>query len=118
MENCIWTLAPWPDHVLRLTINYLDILPSPKCRPDFLKFQEAHFRHQGRLCGHHRDIIYVLESATTLRFHTEGTNSKYSGFKLSYEQVSEDDLTRLDLEYVLVGGLYVEFKQRHWLQTG
>lgn len=117
MENCVWTITPWAGHRLQITINFLDILPSRKCKEDYLKFKLAHFPNQGRLCGHHHDITYLVEEATSLRFRSKNTNSEHSGFRLTYKHIpiTAGGLTPL---YVRVGGNYIPYRRRHWIQAG
>lgn len=115
MQNCQWTLTPWINHRLRITLNFLDVLPSEKCRSDYLKFQHTHFPYQNRLCGYHTNITFVVANSMRLRFRTKGKNVHHSGFKLSYRQVAEADLTEFDLNYISIDGTNVPYRKRRWL---
>lgn len=112
-ENCVWNITPWSGHRLQITIHFLDILHSYKCRDDYLKFQHAHFPNQRRMCGHYHDITYVVDRATSLRFRSSEANTQHSGFRLSYKQVAVTG----DL-FVRVHGNDIPYKRRHWIQAG
>lgn len=115
MDNCLWTLTPWPNHRLKLTLHHLDILPSMRCKQDYLKLPNGHFPNQRRLCGHLFNITYVTNEAMTAQFRTRGKNVMHTGFNLSYEQVPEESLSQYDLEYVSVAGTPVLYMQKHWV---
>lgn len=116
-QHCLWTITPWPNHRIQFTIEHLDILPADKCKTDYLKLQHGHFHNQRRLCGHLAAIQYYIGEATEVRFRSKNDeNIHHSGFRVSFRQVPEKDLTTLELEFVLVNGKYVRFKKRYWLQ--
>lgn len=113
-QNCEWNLQPWSEHVLRITIDSLDINPSTKCELDYLKFEHGHFPHNRRLCGYYTNITYLVYSATSFRFRTLNVNTVYSGFQLHYEQVRSSDIGILD-RVVWVDGAIVPYDQRLWV---
>lgn len=117
-QNCLWTIGVRPKHRLKIAIRGLDITPSEKCTEDFLKLEYGHFPHKRKLCGHYPKISYVLQEEENMyvRFTTRDINTSYSsGFLLSYSQVPIEDLTSVYLDFVVVDGQYVSYRQRLWV---
>ena len=116
-QNCIWMVSPWPGHRLRIFIKNLDIFPSHKCKTDYLKFEHGYFPNQRRMCGYFYNITYILDKTTSFRLRSKTANQYHSGFRLTYTQVPEDELSLIDINYVNVQGIYVRYKKRRWLAT-
>ena len=114
-QNCKWTVHPWPDHHLRISIRHLDISPTKRCVGDFLKSEIGNFLYQNRLCGHYSDIHYVVNSTTFFRFRSRSSNTNYGGFQLEYSQVPTNELSSLERDYVTINGRFVPYHNRLWV---
>lgn len=117
MDNCRWTLTPWQGHSMRLIVHNLDILPTWQCKTEYLKLSTGHFPHQERLCGHHFNITYVTEEPTLARFRSRSGNLFHTGFRLTYEQVPQANVTEFERNYVIANGNIVHYKDRHWIPS-
>ena len=116
-QNCIWNVSIWPDHSLRVNLEFFDIFASEECRTDYLKLEHGRFPNQKRMCGHNHGITYILNKTSTyFRFRVRSENNQYTGFRVSYTQVPFDQLTTDDIYFVDVRGTKVPYRSRDgWL---
>ena len=101
-QNCKWTVLAWPDHHIRVSVVHMDILPSNRCKVDFLKVEKGHFPNQRRLCGYYSNITYVVEDSIYFRFRSRDSSTYYDGFRLEYSQLRSSELSDLESKFVTI----------------
>ena len=114
-QNCKWTVYPWSDHYLRISIKHVHIYPTEKCTGEFLKVEIGHFPNQRRLCGLHSDITYVVDRSIYFRFRSRNSNTNHDGFRVEYSQVHVSELGSLERDHVTVNGRYIPYDDRLWI---